>query len=167
MENLKQFQKISFEQWQSDYPEYANKDEIKEIYDSIALPQRATVASAGYDIYSPFDIVLKPKDTILIPTGLRVRMNDDDFLMIVPRSGLGFKFRLQMNNTVGIVDADYYGAKNEGHLLCRITNDSNEGKILEIKKGQGFVQGIFFKYGITIDDAASGIRTGGFGSTTK
>ena len=87
--------------------------------------------------------------------------------MLFPRSGLGFKYRLQLNNTVGIIDSDYYYSDNEGHIFEKITNDSNENKVVEIQAGMGFSQGIFVPFGITIDDEADGIRNGGFGSTTK
>ena len=83
------------------------------------------------------------------------------------KSGLGFKYRLQLNNTVGIIDSDYYFSDNEGHIFAKITNDSNENKTVEIKKGTGFMQGIFVEYGITFDDDVKSIRNGGFGSTTK
>ena len=88
-------------------------------------------------------------------------------LKIYPRSGLGFKNRLQLDNTVGIVDSDYYHSDNEGHIFIKITNDSKEGKALTVEAGTGFAQGIFVEYGITTDDDAEGIRNGGFGSTTK
>ena len=88
-------------------------------------------------------------------------------LKIYPRSGLGFKFRLQLNNTVGIIDSDYFGSDNEGHIFIKITNDSNENKTLSLKAGEGFAQGIFLPFGITTDDDADGVRNGGFGSTTK
>ena len=94
-------------------------------------------------------------------------MENNYVLQTYPRSGLGFKYRLQLNNTVGIIDADYYNSDNEGHIFAKITNDSNEGKTIEIKKGQGFMQGLFIEYGITYDDNADGVRNGGFGSTTK
>ena len=51
--------------------------------------------------------------------------------------------------------------------MAKITNDSQEGKTVEIRAGEGFMQGIFLEYGITVDDDASGIRNGGFGSTTR
>ena len=86
---------------------------------------------------------------------------------IYPRSGLGFKFRLQLNNTVGIIDSDYYNASNEGHIFIKITNDSNEQKTVSLDAGDAFAQGIFDEYGITFDDDADGIREGGFGSTGK
>lgn len=93
-------------------------------------------------------------------------MNEDYVLKLYPRSGLGFKYRLQLNNTVGIIDSDYYYSDNEGHIFAKITNDSNEGKTVELKAGDGFMQGIFLEYGITIDDDATEIRNGGFGSTS-
>ena len=138
-----------------------------EVYNGIKLPKRATVGSAGYDFYAPFDITLAPGETIKIPTGIRVQMEVNYVLKLYPRSGLGFKYRLQLNNTVGIIDSDYYYSDNEGHIFAKITNDSNEGKTVTINKGEGFMQGIFIEYGITIDDDTTEIRNGGFGSTTK
>lgn len=129
------------------------------------MPERATVGSAGYDFYSPLDFVLEPGQTIKIPTGIRAKIEDGWVLMIFPRSGLGFKFRIQLNNTVGIIDSDYYGSDNEGHIFIKITNDSNEGKTLSLKKGDGFAQGVFLPYGVTSDDEAAALRNGGFGST--
>lgn len=87
-------------------------------------------------------------------------------LKCYPRSGLGFKYRLQFNNTVGIIDSDYFYSDNEGHIFMKLTNDSNEGKTLSVEAGTGFAQGIFVEYGITVDDEASAVRNGGFGSTT-
>ncbi len=94
-------------------------------------------------------------------------MEQDWVLKCYPRSGLGFKYRLQLNNTVGIIDSDYFYSDNEGHIFAKLTNDTNEGKTLVIPAGTGFMQGIFVEYGITVDDAAEGVRNGGFGSTTK
>ena len=138
-----------------------------EVYNDIKLPKRATVGSAGYDFYAPIDITLAPGETVKIPTGIRVKMEVNYVLKLYPRSGLGFKYRLQLNNTVGIIDSDYYYSDNEGHIFAKITNDSNEGKTVTINKGDGFMQGIFIEYGITIDDDTTEIRNGGFGSTTK
>ena len=90
----------------------------------------------------------------------------DWVLKCYPRSGLGFKYRLQLNNTVGIIDSDYFYSDNEGHIFAKLTNDSKEGKIVEIAAGTGFMQGIFVEYGITVDDDVTDVRNGGFGSTT-
>lgn len=163
---IARFEKVSFNQYLESF-DNKNEEEIKEIYDSIMLPKRATKGSAGYDFYAPFDIDLKPGETIKVPTGIRVYMEDNYVLKLYPRSGLGFKYRLQLNNTVGIIDSDYYNSKNEGHIFAKITNDSNEGKVLHVDKNTGFMQGIFVEYGITFDDEVTEIRDGGFGSTTK
>ncbi len=88
-------------------------------------------------------------------------------LKCYPRSGLGFKYRLQLDNTVGIIDSDYFYSDNEGHMFIKVTNDGHEGKTLTLEAGDGFAQGIFVEYGITVDDEATEVRNGGFGSTTK
>ena len=163
---IAKFYKVSKEQYLKSF-DNKNNEEILSIYDDILLPKRATKGSAGYDFFAPFDIVLKPGETIKVPTGIRVSMEENYVLKLYPRSGFGFKYRLQLNNTVGIIDSDYYYSDNEGHIFAKITNDSNEGKTLEIKKGQGFMQGIFVEYGITLDDDTIEVRNGGFGSTTK
>ena len=94
-------------------------------------------------------------------------MADDWVLCLYPRSGLGFKYRMQLNNTVGIIDSDYFYSDNEGHIFAKITNDSNEGKVLTVDKGLGFMQGIFMEFGTTIDDEVTEERNGGFGSTSR
>lgn len=169
MEKAK-FYKVSyqqFEEWYLDCQPQANQAEIQAAYDALKLPKRATKGSAGYDFYTPINVVLKPGETLKIPTGIRCEMNESWVLMIYPRSGLGFKYRLQLNNTVGVIDSDYFNSDNEGHIFIKMTNDSNEGKIVDVKAGQGIAQGIFMQYGIVEDDDVSETRNGGFGSTTK
>lgn len=170
MQRIAQFFKVSEENFvkalKEDFPEYTEAD-IKDIYEAIELPRRATKGSAGYDFFAPFAFSLPPGTTIKIPTGIRAKMDEDWVLQLYPRSGFGFKFRLQLNNTVGIIDSDYFYSDNEGHIFAKLTNDSNEGKTFEVNAGTGFLQGIFTPYGITVDDEADGIRNGGFGSTSK
>lgn len=168
MQRVAQFKKVSFNQFEKDFKDtYGDKYDVNAVYESIKLPKRATSGSAGYDFYAPVDIELKAGETAKIPTGIRVKILDNWVLKVYPRSGLGFKFRLQLNNTVGIIDSDYYGSSNEGHIFIKITNDTNEGKNVSVKAGEGFAQGIFVEYGITFDDEVSEKRDGGFGSTTK
>ena len=157
------FHKVSLNQFALAYKD----NNVENIYNDIKLPQRATKGSAGYDFFAPFDFTLKPNETITIPTGIRCEMDENRVLMIFPRSGLGFKYRMQLNNTVGIIDSDYFYSDNEGHIFLKITNNTNEDKVIEVKKGQGFAQGLFMQYFLTDDDDASAIRNGGFGSTTK
>ncbi len=187
MNRIAQFEKVSFEEFWHDcveiFDDYGldklggtelgtefNKikvDDVRNLYDKIELPTRATKGSAGYDFKVPMDIKLKPGETITIPTGIKCKIDNGWVLMLYPRSGLGFKYRLQLDNTVGIIDSDYYGSDNEGHIMVKITNNSNEGKIFEAANGKGIVQGIFVPYGITMDDNVDNKRNGGFGSTGK
>ena len=169
MERIAKFHKVSYEQFEGDWKDTfgpIETEEIKRIYEGIRLPARATAGSAGYDFYTPVSIVLHPGKTVKIPTGIRVEMQENWVLKCYPRSGLGFKYRLQLNNTVGIIDSDYFYSDNEGHMFMKLTNDSKEGKTLEVGQSEGMVQGIFMQYGITEDDDADGVRNGGFGSTT-
>ena len=169
MKKIAKFHKVSYEQflegWKDTFPE-TTEEKVKEIYEQIRLPKRATAGSAGYDFFSPVDFTVAPGQGIKIPTGIRVEMEPEWVLKCYPRSGLGFKYRLQLNNTVGIIDSDYFYSDNEGHTFAKLTNDSRENKTLELKAGEGFMQGIFVEYGITVDDDATAIRNGGFGSTT-
>ncbi len=167
---IAQFYKVSFEQFREGYEDvFKDSDELKmrKIYDGIKLPGRATRGSAGYDFYAPLPIELKPGETMKIPTGIRVKMDEDWVLKCYPRSGLGFKYRLQLNNTVGIIDSDYFNSDNEGHIFVKLTNDTKEGRTVRIEAGAGFMQGIFVEYGITWDDEVTEIRNGGLGSTTE
>lgn len=170
MKRIAKFHKVSFEQfcegWTDTFGETPQEDLMKK-YDSIKLPRRATTGSAGYDFFSTVSCELGPQETIKVPTGIRVEMEENWVLKLYPRSGLGFKYRLQLNNTVGIIDSDYFYSDNEGHIFAKITNDSNEGKTVSFEEGMGFMQGIFIEYGITIDDDATAIRNGGLGSTSR
>lgn len=167
---IAQFEKVSLAQFEKDWIDTFGNDGyyvITEIYNNIKLPKRATKGSAGYDFFAPIDITLQPNSTIKIPTGIRVKMEEGWVLKCYPRSGLGFKYRLQLDNTVPVIDEDYFYSDNEGHIFAKITNDTKEAKIVKVKAGDGFMQGIFVEYGITVDDNVEEIRNGGFGSTTK
>ncbi len=154
------FEKISWN-------EFKKTHQIEKDYDDIILPKRATKGSAGYDFFAPYDFSLCPGETIKVATGIKVKIDEGWFLGIFPRSSLGFKYRLQLDNTVGIIDSDYYNALNEGHIFIKLTNDSHNELTVTVKKGEAFAQGIFIPFGITIDDDACSKRTGGMGSTNK
>ena len=171
---IAEFKKVSYLQFLSDYSNiynFGNSDYeseiVKNTYEKIVLPKRTTSGSAGYDFVCPFDIKLNPVESIKIPTGIRCRIDDGWVLKLYPRSSFGFKYRMQLDNTVGIIDSDYFDSDNEGHILLKITNDSKRGEILNIKSGDRFVQGIFLPYGIAKGDDANTTRNGGFGSTGK
>ncbi|MBQ8426769.1 MAG: dUTP diphosphatase [Clostridia bacterium] len=157
MKRIAQFFKVS-------ETEYL-KSGSKSAFDQIILPKRATSGSAGYDFFAPEEFTLNPDETIKIATGIRAKIDEGWVLKIYPRSSLGFKYRLSLDNTVGIIDSDYYFAENEGHIFIKMTN--NGIKPLTVEKGKAFAQGIFVEYGITVDDECTATRTGGFGSTDK
>lgn len=166
MQKIAQFHKVSLSQFQKDWEEtFGLEADIQSLYESILMPKRATAGSAGYDFYAPKTIHLEAGKSIKIPTGIRAEISEGWVLMCFPRSGLGFKYRMQLDNTVGIIDSDYFNAENEGHIMIKITNDSKEDKTLVVEQGKGFSQGIFMAFGITDDDDSNEIRKGGFGST--
>ena len=146
---------------------YPAENQLREIWEDIKLPKRATAGSAGNDFFAPHQIILAPGESIILPTGIRVYIDKGWVLQIYPRSGLGFKYRMQLDNVVGIIDEDYFYSENEGHIMAKITNDGHEGKTIVIEPGQGYLQGIFMEYGITFNDDVTDIRNGGFGSTTR
>lgn len=155
---MRKFEKISKSEFLKDVPD-AN-------YDDIILPKRSTLNSAGYDFYSVISFTLSPGERRVIPTGIKVSMNSNEFLSIYIRSSLGFKWNIRMCNQVGIIDADYYNnSENEGHIFVCLMNEGD--KVLEIKKGDRIVQGIFMPFLINDDDKTTDIRMGGIGSTNK
>lgn len=161
MEKIAKFEKVSLAQYAEDCPERA-----AETLEGVRLPVRATGGSAGYDFFAPFDFTLEVGESIVVPTGIRAIIAEGWVLLIFPRSGLGFKYRLQLDNTVGVIDSDYYGAKNEGHIKIKLTNNGLSGKAVTVANGTAFAQGVFLPFGVTEDDDSFGnVRLGGFGST--
>lgn len=176
------FEKVSFEQFKKDWEkaclpqersreplEVLPEEKIREIYDRLELPTRSTAGSAGYDFHIPYDCILESESNlcsmIQFPTGIRCKMPGSYFLMIVPRSSLGFKYGVSLINTCGIIDSDYYNADNEGHIMVKIVRDESSHETLVLHAGDKVAQGIFLPYGITLDDSTDAYRTGGFGST--
>ena len=153
------FEKISFEQFKKDV--YDDRD----LYDSYELPRRGSKNSCGYDFFALEDMVLQPGEIKKIPTGYKAKFNEDEMLMLVVRSSMGFKYNVRMCNQVGIIDSDYYNnSDNEGHMWVSLQNEGN--KDYEIKKGTAYCQGIFVKY-LTCGDEVESSRVSGIGSTNK
>lgn len=166
MNRIAKFYKVSYEQfykdWMECFPGYS-EDGVETIYNNIKLPKRSTTGSAGYDFFLPQKFVFNEGEYVTIPTGIRCEIAEGWMLECYPRSGLGFKNRMRLANTVGIIDSDYFVAENEGHIHCKVTVE--KGVTLEADKA--FVQGVFTPFGITVDDDATDIRTGGIGSTDR
>ena len=176
IERIAEFEKLEKEDYIKAFLEKRDgfcKDKTEAIrtanywYNNITIPVRATSGSAGYDFVFPFDVIIKPGYTCLVLTGIRCKMDEGWVLNIYPRSSLGFKYRCQLDNTVGIIDQDYYYSDNKGHIMIKIINDSKDGKDMILKAGDRFAQGVFTRYGITYSDNATNIRNGGIGSTSK
>lgn len=163
MNTVAQFMKVSKEQFEKDWNDCFPG--VESPFDSIKLPNRATKGSAGYDFYTPTSIMISPGETYKFPTGIRAKIDEGWVLMMFPRSGLGFKYMIQLCNTVGVIDSDYYNADNEGHMFIKLVNMGKE--TVMIKAGAAVAQGVFMPFGIVAGDDADGIRTGGFGSTNK
>ena len=161
------FEKISESQWINDAGTF-----MSDAYNDIKLPKQGTAHSMGMDFFAPCEIYITSGSSATIPTGIRwvVGESATDYevnmgLLIVPRSGLGFKHGIRLANTVGIIDADYQHAENEGHIMIKLYNPSSETVVIE--KGNGFAQGIVVPYLICEGAESDKVRTGGFGSTTK
>lgn len=134
----------------------------------INLPKRTTKNSAGYDIEAAEDCVIPAfrlgQKPTLVKTGLKAYMKSDEVLILANRSSNPGKKGLILANSIGVVDSDYYGNKdNDGHIMFAFYNIKSED--IEIKKGERIGQGIFQKFLITDNDSAEGERAGGFGST--
>lgn len=184
---IAKFEKISKEEYAKSFPPEILKDHAEDfdrLYDDIKLPTRATTGSAGYDFFLPFPITeMAPGSSMIIPTGIKVKIQEGWALFLMPKSGLGFRYRLQLDNTIGLIDSDYYNnPNNEGHILVSITNDLKEShsvilnkitnkpefakeSIINLPTGKSFVQGVFLPYGIAEEDEVTASREGGFGST--
>lgn len=153
------FEKISFEQFKKDISNDMDS------YNDYELPKRATKNSCGYDFYAIDDIVIKPHEIKKIPTGVKAKFNNDEMLMLVVRSSMGFKYNVRMCNQVGIIDCDYYNNEdNEGHIWIALQNEGDA--IYEVRKGMAYCQGIFVNY-LTCGDEVDEKRISGIGSTNK
>ena len=172
------FEKVSFGQfkkdWLNTFPEWKDEVDIDymdkviwNVWQNIKLPKRSTSGSAGYDFYMPCNLKIANLGAKKIPTGIRCNMNKGWVLQIFPRSGMGFKSGIHLANTVGIIDSDYYGSSNEGHIFIKLINDSALRSDIMLEEGKAFCQGIFLPYGITDDDNSTAIRDGGLGSTSR
>lgn len=168
MNKIARFEKVSYEQFKKDIIDNfddLSDGEIKRIYDEIKLPRRATKHSAGHDFKIPFEIGLKPKYKMLIPTGIKCKIDEQYVMLVFPRSSFGIKKGMVLANTVGVIDSDYYFADNEGHVFICVKNCSDV--MLKIKEGESFCQAVFVKFGTADDESVLEERKGGIGSTNK
>lgn len=134
------------------------------------LPKRSTKHSSGYDFECIETITIKPykfgDQPTFVPTGVKCKMPENEFLMLVNRSSNPKKKNLIIPNSIGIIDSDYYeNQDNDGEIMFAFYNFGTED--VTIEKGYHLGQGIFVEYKLTDDDVSEGERKGGFGSTNK
>lgn len=173
MKIVARFEKVSFEQfkkdWENIFMKIRDEEDLLNIYNNIKIPTRSTKRSSGYDFSMPIALVLPYGKSLTIPTGIRCVFLEDGYdLICMPRSGLGFKYRLQLDNTIGLIDNDYYEACNEGHIMLRLTCCSNKKEDIILEPNKAFAQGVFREYFLAEEDAniEKQDRIGGFGSTS-
>ena len=156
---MRYFEKISFEQFKKDITSNI------ELYNEYTLPERSTIKSAGYDFKSVIDFTLKPGEIKKIPLGIKVYMEEDEVLLLIVRSSMGFKYNVRMCNQVGVIDSDYYNnLDNEGHIWIKLQNHGEKDYI--VKKGDKIIQGIFTKFlTVTSENEIKNKRISGIGST--
>ncbi len=167
---MSHFEKVSFEQWKADCGVRGlSESGLKEWYNSIKLPKQATAASAGCDFFMPFSLNFEGGSSFRIATGVRwvcdKEEDRDKVLLVVPRSGLGFRYGIRLSNTVGVIDADYCDSDNEGHIIVSLENPSD--KTVMLAEGKPFAQGIVVRYEVPEGAESDSSRNGGFGSTDK
>lgn len=192
---IAKFEKVSLETWLKTFsdalaasgkPDAKLSDEdiaaLTKEYEEIKLPKRATKGSAGYDIFMPTEIpAILPGYGIPVPTGIKCKIAPGWVMILAPKSGLGIRYKMRLDNTIGVVDSDYYNCEaNEGHIMVAFSNElppftvTNpitqkpevpNDMVLQIPKGKAFVQALFVPFGIAEYDEALDERVGGFGST--
>ena len=166
------FEKVSFEEFSKGVNKHnsgLSEEEIKVLYNNLKYPCRSTLHAGGYDFYTPYDFVIKPGETKVVPTGFKVHMNGDEVFNLFVRSGTGFKYNVRLSNQIGIIDADYYdNVNNEGHMFVSFTNHGDKEWVNKVSEDSKIVQGLFMRYYKTVDDNnLNKVREGGFGSTSK
>lgn len=139
-------------------------------YPDVNLPKRATKHAAGYDFEAAETVTIQPFSTnpkpVLVPTGIKAFMANDEYLQLANRSSNPLKNQLMLANGIGVIDSDYYNnPNNEGHIMFQFINFGD--KDITIQKGDRIGQGIFVKYLIVDDNEEGAKRKGGFGSSGK
>lgn len=173
-----QFYRVPFMQYYEDTIKVvtyrANGEELPlgfypDSYGNVATPRRASWGSAGYDFFAPFTFqITEEYPRITIPTGIRCKIKDGWTLLLFPRSGLGFKYQLNLVNGTGVIDSDYFATNNDGHIMARLhvpPDVLKEHGPVTVEGGQAFMQGVFVPFGVARYDSPGGVRVGGLGST--
>ena len=165
------FERVKLEAFKNDMAMYRPinfmNGDVEKAYEGIKIPVRKTKYSAGYDVCTPVDVVLPSGQRRVIPTGIKAVFSEDEMeswhLQMYVRSSVGIKDGVVLTNGTGVIDPDYFMGKNDGDMMLALINTSE--KLVKYKAGDRICQAVFVLHGITSNDAATGDRTGGIGST--
>ena len=165
------FERVKLEAFKNDMAMYRPinfmNGDVEKAYEGIKIPVRKTKYSAVYDICTPIDITIPSGQRRVIPTGIKAVFAPEEMeswhLQMYVRSSVGIKDGVVLTNSTGIIDPDYALGENDGDMMLALINTSE--KLVKYKAGDRICQAVFMLHGITSDDAATGDRTGGIGST--
>lgn len=137
---------------------------VKRLDKSLPLPQYQTTGSVGFDFYARENTEIKPKEIVLVPTGLIITTPPGYMLALFSRSSTPRRKGLMIPNSVGIVDQDFCGSEDEIKIF--LYNFTDQTAIVE--KGERIAQGVFVRIDKgeweENDEIVTSSR-GGFGST--
>ncbi len=137
---------------------------IQRIDPSLPLPQYHSAGAVGFDLITRETTVIEPGTIALVPGNVIVKVPEGYALFIIPRSSLPRKKALVCPHSLGVIDCDYHGAKDE--LLVQVQNISDAP--VTVERGERIAQGIFVKVEKAqwseVDSHGKETR-GGFGST--
>jgi len=166
------FEKVKFEAFRHDMMlyrplNYMSGQTVEEAYEKIVLPTRKTKYSAGYDICIPISITIPAGQKRTIPTGIKAVFREDEMeswhLQMYVRSSVGIKDGVVLSNGTGVIDPDYQFGSNDGDMMLALYNTGEHS--VKYQAGDRVCQAVFCLHGITNDDCADEVRTGGIGST--
>lgn len=131
------------------------------------LPQYETAHAAGMDMRASIgeEIVIKPMQRMLIPTGLHIELPVGYEAQIRPRSGLAYKHGISIVNSPGTIDADY-----RGEIKVLLINFSDTDFV--VNNGDRIAQMVIAKHETVIWESAEELNDtargeGGYGHTGK
>ena len=132
----------------------------------VIMPLCKTERSAGYDFFAPYNFMVGPGETVIIWSDVKVYMQPYEVLNLFIRSSVGIKKGVVLANGVGVVDSDYYNNKStDGNIGMSLRNTTDS--LVEFKKGEGLMQGIFYEFLKSDNCNCTETRKGGMGSTNE
>ena len=137
---------------------------IQRVDASLPLPRYESAGAVGFDLITRETTVVEPGKIALVPGNVIVKVPAGYALLILPRSSLPRKKGLVCPHSIGVIDQDYHGAKDE--ILVQVQNITD--KPVTVERGERIAQGMFVKVEKAdwAEVGSHGAETrGGFGST--